>query len=553
MLLIFPTGRFLPGRWGGAGKAAVAVMVLSGLVVLVAPSEDRLDADLPPGVDPDPTTLSALEGMDWLVGVAVAVGAADDRRPDADRGGALPPLPRDRAGPDALAALGRARDGVLGRRSGLALPDLLPGWLLTFLVMVLPALAMTVAVVNPTLVSIAGPARPHPAVRRALAGHRARSTSPCSAGCSALLDDSLADREVVLVVLLRDRRCSTRPLRSLVRRRGAAAGARRPGQPVRRRGRAGVDPGDRRRGPGPARRGRPRGRAGVRDRLRERRGRPHRRRAAGRHPRRAPGRRPAPCRSPTATRRSAGWCCRRAGCAAGCRRRDEQLLGDLVRQAATAARTSRLADELQESRERLVVTREEERRRIRRDLHDGLGPALSGVVFQLESARLLVDQDPGGRQGQDRRDQRATCRTSSPTYAGWCTTCGRRRSTTAAWSARCASRPSSSRPAARRPRSRPTSSERCPRRSRWRRTGSPARRWPTSPGTPGPRPASYGCGSTDAALVVEVADDGRGIARRRRGRRRPGVAARAGGRARRPQRGHLSRRAAARSCAPGYP
>jgi signal transduction histidine kinase len=74
--------------------------------------------------------------------------------------------------------------------------------------------------------------------------------------------------------------------------------------------------------------------------------------------------------------------------------RDERLLGDLVRQAATAARTSRLAEELQASRGRLVVAREEERRRIRRDLHDGLGPALGGAVFQLESARLLVDRDP---------------------------------------------------------------------------------------------------------------------------------------------------------------
>jgi len=75
-------------------------------------------------------------------------------------------------------------------------------------------------------------------------------------------------------------------------------------------------------------------------------------------------------------------------------RRDEQLLADVVRQAATAARTSQLADELQDSRERLVVAREEERRRIRRDLHDGLGPSLSGVVYQLESARLLIDKDP---------------------------------------------------------------------------------------------------------------------------------------------------------------
>ena len=86
--------------------------------------------------------------------------------------------------------------------------------------------------------------------------------------------------------------------------------------------------------------------------------------------------------------------------------RDEQLLADLVRQAATAARTSRLADELQDSRERLVVAREEERRRIRRDLHDGLGPALSGVVFQVESARILVDRDP--EQAKERLTATAT-------------------------------------------------------------------------------------------------------------------------------------------------
>ncbi|WP_151526968.1 sensor histidine kinase [Serinicoccus kebangsaanensis] len=73
---------------------------------------------------------------------------------------------------------------------------------------------------------------------------------------------------------------------------------------------------------------------------------------------------------------------------------DEELLGDLVRQAAAAARSSRLADELQVSRERLVLAQAEERRRIRRDLHDGLGPALGGVVFQLESARLLLDREP---------------------------------------------------------------------------------------------------------------------------------------------------------------
>jgi signal transduction histidine kinase len=81
-------------------------------------------------------------------------------------------------------------------------------------------------------------------------------------------------------------------------------------------------------------------------------------------------------------------------------RRDERLLGDLVRQAAAAARTSQLADELQTNREQLVLAREEERRRIRRDLHDGLGPSLGGAVFLLDSARLLVDRDPDGAETQ---------------------------------------------------------------------------------------------------------------------------------------------------------
>jgi signal transduction histidine kinase len=84
----------------------------------------------------------------------------------------------------------------------------------------------------------------------------------------------------------------------------------------------------------------------------------------------------------------------RDGLRARLSRRDEALLGDLVRQAALASRSARLAEELQESRERLVLAREEERRRIRRDLHDGLGPALSGVVFRIESARLVVADDP---------------------------------------------------------------------------------------------------------------------------------------------------------------
>ncbi|MEV8512007.1 histidine kinase [Dactylosporangium sp. NPDC051484] len=74
--------------------------------------------------------------------------------------------------------------------------------------------------------------------------------------------------------------------------------------------------------------------------------------------------------------------------------RDERLLADVVRQAAAAARSSYLAAELQLSRERLVGAREEERRRVRRDLHDGLGPALGGVALRIDTARNLMKTAP---------------------------------------------------------------------------------------------------------------------------------------------------------------
>ncbi|WP_051516066.1 sensor histidine kinase [Candidatus Blastococcus massiliensis] len=70
--------------------------------------------------------------------------------------------------------------------------------------------------------------------------------------------------------------------------------------------------------------------------------------------------------------------------------RDERLLADVVRQAAAAARASSLALQLQASREQLVSAREEERRRLRRDLHDGLGPSLGAVVLRIDTARNLA-------------------------------------------------------------------------------------------------------------------------------------------------------------------
>ena len=54
----------------------------------------------------------------------------------------------------------------------------------------------------------------------------------------------------------------------------------------------------------------------------------------------------------------------------------------------------RLAEDLQRSREELVKSREEERRRLRRDLHDELGPQLASLKLNLDVARNLVSRDP---------------------------------------------------------------------------------------------------------------------------------------------------------------
>jgi signal transduction histidine kinase len=59
-----------------------------------------------------------------------------------------------------------------------------------------------------------------------------------------------------------------------------------------------------------------------------------------------------------------------------------------------SADLQRLATDVQHSREHLVTAREEERRRLRRDLHDGLGSALTSVTFQLDAASNLLDRDP---------------------------------------------------------------------------------------------------------------------------------------------------------------
>jgi signal transduction histidine kinase len=80
--------------------------------------------------------------------------------------------------------------------------------------------------------------------------------------------------------------------------------------------------------------------------------------------------------------------------------RERRLLAELSGQVASAAHAVSLTGDLARSRERLVAATEEERRRLRRDLHDGLGPALAGVVLGLQRTRARLVNDPAAAQAQ---------------------------------------------------------------------------------------------------------------------------------------------------------
>ena len=80
---------------------------------------------------------------------------------------------------------------------------------------------------------------------------------------------------------------------------------------------------------------------------------------------------------------------------------ERRLLEDLAHQIGASAHATLMGDEamrlsadLQRSRERLVEAREEERRRLRRDLHDGLGPQLSSLALTVDAVRALMGRDP---------------------------------------------------------------------------------------------------------------------------------------------------------------
>jgi two-component system NarL family sensor kinase len=77
---------------------------------------------------------------------------------------------------------------------------------------------------------------------------------------------------------------------------------------------------------------------------------------------------------------------------------DKRLLEHIAHQAGPAAYTVQLTQDLRQSRVRLITAREEERRRLRRDLHDGLGPVLASQGLKIAAASQLLQENPARAQ-----------------------------------------------------------------------------------------------------------------------------------------------------------
>jgi signal transduction histidine kinase len=78
--------------------------------------------------------------------------------------------------------------------------------------------------------------------------------------------------------------------------------------------------------------------------------------------------------------------------------RDRDVLAKLAATAGPALHGAATLRELSLARERLVITREEERRRLRRDLHDDLAPTLAGLGMRVAAAAALSPMDPARAQ-----------------------------------------------------------------------------------------------------------------------------------------------------------
>ena len=91
-------------------------------------------------------------------------------------------------------------------------------------------------------------------------------------------------------------------------------------------------------------------------------------------------------------------------------RRERRTLEAVATQVGTLLRQASLSAEVQGQREQVVTAREDERRRLRRDLHDGVGPSLAGIAMQLDglAGRLAEQPELAARAEAARDDLRRT-------------------------------------------------------------------------------------------------------------------------------------------------
>jgi signal transduction histidine kinase len=72
----------------------------------------------------------------------------------------------------------------------------------------------------------------------------------------------------------------------------------------------------------------------------------------------------------------------------------DKLVRDLALQAGLVLRNVRLIEELRGSRQRLVAAQDEERRKIERNIHDGVQQQLVALAVKLRLTKALVTKDP---------------------------------------------------------------------------------------------------------------------------------------------------------------
>jgi len=74
-------------------------------------------------------------------------------------------------------------------------------------------------------------------------------------------------------------------------------------------------------------------------------------------------------------------------------RRDRRVLVDIARHGGAVLHTARLLGDLRQSLDRVLYAREEERRRLRAELHDSVGPILAGISLGLHAAGRVMRTD----------------------------------------------------------------------------------------------------------------------------------------------------------------